>query len=67
MRNISIELLINFNKTALQLAIENENIEIVKLLLNKPKIDVNILCVYILIFLYNSKLIILNDIFVQLY
>ena len=50
MRNISIELLINFNKTALQLAIENENIDIVKLLLNKPKIDVNILWVYILIF-----------------
>lgn len=31
-----------FHKTALHIAVENENAEIVKLLLNHPKIDVNI-------------------------
>lgn len=31
-----------FHKTALHIAVENENVEIVKLLLNHPKIDVNI-------------------------
>ena len=30
-----------FYKTALHIAVENENVEIVKLLLNSPSIDVN--------------------------
>ena len=33
----------NFNKTALYLAVERENINIVRLLLSKKEIDVNII------------------------
>ena len=37
------EILIYFYKTALYLAIEKENLEIIKLLLMNEKIDINIL------------------------
>ena len=40
-----------FDKTALYLAIEKENIEIVKLLLSNEKIDVNIINIFIFIYL----------------
>ena len=40
------KVLIYFNKTALCLAVEKENIEIVKLLLSNDKIDVNILNIF---------------------
>ena len=34
--------IIDFNKTALYLAVEKENIEIVKLLLTNDKLDINL-------------------------
>ena len=34
-----------FHQTALYLAVEKENIEIIKLLLNTEKIDINIPCI----------------------
>lgn len=41
-----MKLLINtFNSTALNLAIEKQNIEIVKLILTKENLDVNIICI----------------------
>lgn len=42
--------LFKIHKTALRFAVENRNIEIVKLLLSNDKVDVNI--INILIFLY---------------
>lgn len=45
--NIFMKLSINTQKTALHIAIEKENIEIVKLLLSRPEIDINILCILI--------------------
>lgn len=38
------------------MAVQNENIEIVELLLQVPKIDVNIVCILESFFLYNSKI-----------
>ena len=43
--------LYKFNKSALQIAIENENIEIVKLLLGRKEIDVNFLFILFKIFI----------------
>ena len=40
---IFMKFVINIQKTALHMAIEKENIEIIKLLLSNPKIDVNLL------------------------
>lgn len=41
-----MKLLFNtFNSTALNLAIEKQNIEIVKLILTKENLDVNIICI----------------------
>ena len=40
------EIIIQFYKTALYMAVEKENIEIVNLLLNNNKIDVNIINIY---------------------
>ncbi len=40
-----------FDKTALYLAIEKENIEIVKLLLSNEKLDINIINIFIFIYL----------------
>ena len=48
-----------FYKTALYLAVEKENIEIVKLLLTNDKLDINLLNILLLIILYNSKLFLL--------
>ena len=42
-----MKLSIDIQKTALHIAIEKENIEIVKLLLSHPEIDINILCILI--------------------
>ena len=62
-----------FNKTPLIIAIEKENIKIVKLLLSNDKIDINapyILFVFFIniiqnnIFLLYSKFLILNDIYI---
>ena len=41
--NIWIELIFYIYKTALYLAVEKENIEIIKLLLSNDKLDINIL------------------------
>ena len=46
-----MKFLTNYNKTAFYLAVEKENIEIVKLLLNNKQIDPNI--TYILAALYS--------------
>ena len=48
------EILIKIHKTALYVAIEKENIEIIKLLLTNENIDINILNVFN-IFLQNLK------------
>ena len=40
--NISMKFLLNVNKTPLCIAIENQNVEIVQLLLMNDKLDVNI-------------------------
>ena len=39
------EIIALFNKTALYLAVEKENVEIVKLLISNNKIDPNIICI----------------------
>ena len=47
-------MILMINRTALHLAVEKENIDIVKLLLSKYEIDVNITCITKYpIFLYN--------------
>ena len=40
-----------FNKTALQIAVERSNVQIVKLLLNNNKLDINQLSIFIQIFI----------------
>ena len=49
-------ILIYINKTALYLAVEKENIEIINLLLNNDKVDVNILNIFNQVFEYYLKL-----------
>ena len=39
------EIMARFDKTALYLAVEKENVEIVKLLMTNEKIDPNIICI----------------------
>lgn len=43
---ILMKFLIVFNKTPLYKAVENENVEMVKLLLSNPQIDVNIYFIF---------------------
>ena len=50
LRNIN-----NINKALLHIAVEKENTEIVKLLLNNPQIDVNIKYIFNYLFLFNSN------------
>lgn len=44
-----------FNKTALFLAVERENIEIIKLFIANDKLDVNILNVFVILYLIKLK------------
>lgn len=39
---------IDIHKTALYIAVEKENIDIVQLLLKQPEIDINTLCIWVL-------------------
>lgn len=50
-----MKLWIYIQKTALHIAAEKENIETVKLLLSQPKIDINILSIFILKFSIQFK------------
>lgn len=49
------EIILLIYKTALFLAVEKENLEIVKLLLNNDTIDVDTFNISLSFFLYNSK------------
>ena len=55
------EILIKFYKTALYLAVEKENLEIVKVLLTNDKIDINIINI-LFTFIIKFKIISFNKI-----
>ena len=55
------EIIIRIYKTALYLAVEKENVDIIKLLLSNDKIDINILNI-LLLFYIKFKIISFNDI-----
>ena len=56
LQNINlIKLIYKLNRTALHLAVEKENIEIIKLLLNNNKLDIDIFCICALNFFYEIQ------------
>lgn len=57
----------NFNKTILHLAVENENIEMVELLLTCDKLDINIHNILMLDFLIKFFLSIISMLFLYSY
>ena len=50
--------LFNIQKTALYIAVENENVDIIRLLLMNDKLDVNIISILSIIIQYNFNFII---------
>ena len=50
-----MKLTIHFQKTALYIAVEKENVEIVKLLIAQPNIDINIPYIFIQTIKQNSN------------